>query len=469
VPSSKKERKKREQSHVAAEYYFNIQRNAFFESIRIKDLSLINQYYESELQSACLEVLNSSNQVSGDQIADQTIKHESIASTLVLSQPNLKIRQKIRQVLELDDIPNIEPKPGQRSVIFTSINLRYLPKALVLAKSLKKFHPDWMFHILLNDALPDQPKTLPNVDVIYPIRGLNIENFHSWCFRHDVVELCTATKPFYVKQLLEKGWENVFYFDPDTKIFQSLDLLTNQLESSNVLLTPHCTEQAKSLTEIHYNEISCLAHGIYNLGFAGFKNTKIGIDVANFWARRMLRHCLDDHARGLFTDQKWINHVPVFFDNVCILKHKGCNTASWNIASRPISRRNGKVYAGDDPLLFFHFSGYDKNVPRKMFDIYGSFNGILDELITEYDAETTAFSEKYKIWKSKWALAYFDNGNVIEQQVRRYYRENHEMELIFTAPFYARTTPSFSQWLQNHGHEQIARAAPPAGFIRQFF
>ncbi len=53
---------------------------------------------------------------------------------------------------------------------------------------------------------------------------------------------------------------------------------------------------------MHFNEQSVLAHGIYNLGFVGFKNTEIGRGAAAFWRRRMMRHCRDDHARGLFTE-----------------------------------------------------------------------------------------------------------------------------------------------------------------------
>ena len=39
-------------------------------------------------------------------------------------------------------------------IVFTSITLNYLPKAKILAKTLKQFHPDWQFHLVISDKIP---------------------------------------------------------------------------------------------------------------------------------------------------------------------------------------------------------------------------------------------------------------------------------------------------------------------------
>ena len=39
-------------------------------------------------------------------------------------------------------------------LVYTSITKSYLPKARVLVKSVKKFHPDWKFVLLFSDELP---------------------------------------------------------------------------------------------------------------------------------------------------------------------------------------------------------------------------------------------------------------------------------------------------------------------------
>ena len=59
------------------------------------------------------------------------------------------------------------------------------------------------------------------------------------------------------------------------------------------------------------NEIGSLKWGIYNLGFLGVRNGPVGSDFADWWAERLRHFCFDRLEAGLFTDQKWINHVPV--------------------------------------------------------------------------------------------------------------------------------------------------------------
>ena len=39
-------------------------------------------------------------------------------------------------------------------LIYTSVTRSYIPKARVLATSVKKFHPDWFFVLLLSDTIP---------------------------------------------------------------------------------------------------------------------------------------------------------------------------------------------------------------------------------------------------------------------------------------------------------------------------
>jgi hypothetical protein len=282
------------------------------------------------------------------------------------------------------------------------------------------------------------------------------------------VELCTATKPFYAKTLLDAGFEYVFYFDPDTHAYSDLNALVNELGDDEVLITPHCSEDAFADAEIHYSEMSSLAHGVYNLGFLGLKQSDSGHKVADFWCRRLLRHCADDHGRGLFTDQKWFNLVPVFFDKVKTLKHKGCNTASWNIATRPITRENGTWKAGGEPLIFFHFSGYDRNVPRAMFDVFGRFTEDLEALIGDYDNTNDCFARKFPVWKSEWAFARYDDGQPIQDTHREIYRTEYQNQLVYPTPFFT-GAGSYVEHLETLGETGVRAKVAPDGFIRRYF
>lgn len=355
-----------------------------------------------------------------------------------------------------------------RTVAFTSINWRYLPKAMILARSLKKYNPRWEFHLLVNDYV-DPEVSFEHVDVVVPINSIGIDNFHSWCFSHDVVELCTATKASYFRNLLESGYDKIFYFDPDMEVFSDLSILEEELDSSDTLLTPHCDIDAIRDVEIRYTEMSVLAHGVFNLGFLGIKNSLNGRKVIDFWVRRMERYCVDDHARGLFTDQKWFNLVPVYFDGVRVLKHSGCNVASWNITHRPLSKRDGKMCAGDNQLLFFHFSGYDSAVPRRMFEMFGAYNECVNELIGSYDEQVAEWTERLRSSIQLWVYGRFDNGLAISRAVRRFYRSSLDHRLNFPQPFFADAKPSFWQHLSQTDAGEIERQFDPSDVLKKYY
>lgn len=362
-------------------------------------------------------------------------------------------------------------RPTSRTVVFTSLSRLYLPKARIFAESLKKFHPDWEYHILINDAWPDAKDApeLNNVDLVVPIRELPIDNIHPWVFSMDAEELCCASRPYYFKELLNAGYEKVFFFDPDIQVFAPLDPLTELLQSHSILLTPHIDTPAKTDAEILYSELSVLAHGVFNLGFLAAANNEQGNAVIDFWKHRLTRYCLKEHAKGLWTDQKWFNLVPLYFDGVHVLRHQGCNVASWNISSRPISVRDGTIFAGRDPLLFFHFSGFDKGVPKRMFEIFRSYNDALEKLFTAYQKRNDHYTNTTPISSLPWVFGNFDNGVPITWAMRRLYRDTLDHRLKYHQPFFTQSEPSFFKRVEELGAEWIQQEYDPPGKLRRYF
>ena len=49
--------------------------------------------------------------------------------------------------------------------------------------------------------------------------------------------------------------------------------------------------------------------------------------MINWWAERLYLFCYDDIQNGVFTDQKWIDLAPCFFDTY-IFKHHGYDFAT---------------------------------------------------------------------------------------------------------------------------------------------
>ena len=161
---------------------------------------------------------------------------------------------------------------------FTSITSNYIPKARVLAESIKRSHPEARFHLILSDRRPDGGPISPELfDSVVTVDELPIPDLQGWIFQHTVVELCTAVKGVFMREIVRRhGAEKVFYFDPDIVVLSPVDRLLHELDTHSILLTPHQTVPETSLEAVRDNEICSLKHGVYNLGFLGVRPTPKG-------------------------------------------------------------------------------------------------------------------------------------------------------------------------------------------------
>ena len=332
-------------------------------------------------------------------------------------------------------------------LVYTSITKSYLPKARVLAKSLKHFHPDWTFVLLYSDELPSQfDITLEPFDEILTIEQLNIPRWKSWAFGHTVVELCTAVKGLAAKLLSQRpNVDKIMYLDPDIKVFNSLSTLESLLDQHDILLTPHLLDPEQNITAIKENEISALKHGIYNLGFFAAKTTDQGFDFICWWAERLRLFCRNDIPNGLFTDQRWCDLAPAFFSGLHIVRDKGCNVATWNIAHRPISKnQDGVFFVADVPLRFYHFTSYDNGNGLSMLKKYASSQVVVYQLWESYKDDLLTEGQNSPQYKD-WFYGQFDNGESISNGARRIYQQRQYLHKKFPNPF-SSVEPCYNSW-----------------------
>ncbi len=347
--------------------------------------------------------------------------------------------------------------------VFTSCTTNYLPKARVLAFSVKKHVPECVFHLVLVDALPqnfslqDEP-----FDALITVFDLEFANSRQWLFQHSVVEASTGVKGGALKRLLAiPGCTAVLYLDPDIVVLSSLKELLDTLEQSAVALTPHLTEPETSIDAIRDNEFSTLRHGIYNLGFVGVRACAAGRRFAEWWAHRLEHFCFDDIPSGLFTDQRWVDLAPAYFDSVTVLRDPGYNVCTWNLTHRRVGGnfRDGFTVNGR-PLYFYHFSGFDSGAQIAMLDRYGSHMPALYVLREWYLAECDRMGQQ-AFGRTPWSYDYFDNGEHVTPEHRTLYRLRPDLQAAFPDPFSTRDLKrSYYHWFKSNG--QAESAADPA-------
>jgi hypothetical protein len=337
--------------------------------------------------------------------------------------------------------------------VFTSITNNYLPKARVLCKSLKKFHPEWKFAVVLSEPVHESVEVAREpFDMVLTIHDLKIPQLESWIFKHTIMEICTAVKgPAAVMIAEMTGTDKLMYLDPDIAVFDSMEDVSKKLDDFPVLLTPHQLKAESNSTDVLNNEVCFLKHGVYNLGFFAARCEEQGLDFLHWYRHRLLEFCYIDFDWGLYTDQRWCDLAPTLFDRLHILRYPGYNVARWNLSQRQLDKNAaGKYIVDGEPLRFFHFSGYDSGQGIHEIVRYVDEEHVLHELWNWY-TDSLKENGQEEIGKSRWKYSFFSSGNKITPAMNKLYRNRLDLQNAFSNPFFNDGTLNcFENW---YAHE----------------
>jgi FkbM family methyltransferase len=249
--------------------------------------------------------------------------------------------------------------------VCTIIAKNYIAQARVLARSFAEHHPDGRFHVLVIDDMEGYvvPEAEP-FNVVGPGQ-LEIEHFERMAALYNVLELCTAVKPWLMRWVLARSPDDmVVYLDPDMRVYAPLDGMFAAVREHGLVLSPHSLDPMPRDGK-RPNEQDILTAGAYNLGFIGIGSGEFADRFLDWWGERLATDCIVDPTRGFFVDQRWVDLVPGMAESFHLLRDRGFNVAYWNLSARPISRtEDGTWMAGSAPLRLFHFSGFDHLLPH---------------------------------------------------------------------------------------------------------
>jgi hypothetical protein len=335
--------------------------------------------------------------------------------------------------------------------VFTIAAANYLPKVRVLFRSLRQWQPTWRLHLAIADV-PEFPVAPGDVlaDEVHELHELGIPNWRPWAFSHTLIELATAIKPFVLRRLLKRpNCSAAIFFDPDIAVFSQLPEITDALAGQDIVLTPHLTSAERTIEGVIANELCTAQHGIYNLGFIGVAARAEGRAFADWWSDRLYHFCREDIASGIYTDQRWIDFVPAFFDRVAILRSSRFNVAPWNLAGRGLAGSLATGFSvGGAPLGFYHFSQVDNDANDNVV----AGRAAAAELTGWYRREIADGSRGGA--KAPWGLGAFTNGERILPEQRMVYRLRTDLQRTFPDPF-AAGPDTYFQWWNRHARSEF--------------
>lgn len=351
------------------------------------------------------------------------------------------------------------------TIYFTSITANYFAKARVLCSTLKEYNRDAKFILVISDTIPEFIDiTNEQFDYVIETKKCEeIDDIEIFYFKHNVTELCTAIKPFMALKIIkEYHADKVIYLDPDIAVFEDLSILEGYLENNSIVLTPHQLQPEDIDLYVRENEILFLKRGTFNLGFFGVKADGQGYNFLNWWNTRLMTYCYDDNAdslseffdaslTGLFTDQKWIDLVPSYFDNYYIIREPGYNACTWNLTHREIHQlSNGKFTVNNKPLYFYHFSGYDSGAHHNEIEKHLGYykdNKDIRKLSRWYEKQLkNADQDLFECLN--YERNYYSNGEKIQDFERKILHMRKDIYLLFRDPFIVDDGLCYYSWVR---------------------
>ncbi|EIT84617.1 glycosyltransferase [Fictibacillus macauensis ZFHKF-1] len=330
----------------------------------------------------------------------------------------------------------------------TVISSNYLSFAKALASSFLTHHPDGVIWVLITDGTKGEKDASGRITYV-TVEQIGVPNAASFCFRYGPAELCNALKPYLLTYAMKQHPDYRFLFlDADIYLYSPLQELEELVATHSIILTPHITSPLPQDQKIP-SELDLIRAGTYNAGCIALRNDEHSKQFLRWWSDHLEHECMNDQKKGLFMDQKWLELVPGLFSGVHILRNKAYNAAYWNLHERKISRQDNQYYVNEQPLAFFHFSGYDYELQRvshyqnryKMTD-----SEDVRSLFEQYKRELQRFGYEQTFHEMNQTTI-FDNGVAILPVVRKVYHAMEKTGHRYHNPFQTTGEDSFYQKL----------------------
>ncbi|MBC7933633.1 MAG: hypothetical protein H7Z38_23990 [Rubrivivax sp.] len=333
--------------------------------------------------------------------------------------------------------------------VATVVAKSHLSFARVLAQSFRRHHSEATFYVLLADEAEGYFDPASEPFLMLRLEDLDIPDLTRFRFHYTQQELTYAATPYLLSYLLDQGFARAAFLKQESLVLDNLEPVFELLNQYSIALTPHLLAPLPGQSGIE-RELNILQSGVFNVGFLGVSDKPEARAFLKWWEDRLYKHCRHNVPHGMHFEQRWLDLVPAFFDDVHVIRDPGFNVGHWNLPEREIAIGDeGVVTVDGEPCRFLRFSGYDPDLPEAVT----RYNSRLDmtnvgpaaELFRRYLTllEEASYHET-KSWP--YAFGHFGNGAPVTEAARRAYRKLGEDTLRFGDPLDTARDGNFFRW-----------------------
>lgn len=304
-----------------------------------------------------------------------------------------------------------------RNCLVSIATYSYLSKAIVMADTYIEFNSGCDVIILV----PDMSQA--NIDSRdWPVgsssRILGLDALKNPLIREmhkyfNAFELCCALKSFLLHHVLFiEGYDKAIQLDPDIMCYASFDVIWSEMDNTDIILTPHTSSPMPEDGEVP-DDLEFVSAGFINGGFMAVRSNSRTEVCVNWLMKKVSEHGFFAPQFHSYADQTWLSCLPWYFpDSVSVFRNVGLNVAYWNIHERNLVRKAEGYFSNDQPLIFFHFSGFDSKWPRQLSrhtkrTFNTETNTTLSSLLIEYEKRLKKVDEQIPSIVSDFACSQF--------------------------------------------------------------
>lgn len=339
--------------------------------------------------------------------------------------------------------------PAGRVAICTALTKNFASFARVLARSLRAVHPD----IPVFAAVAERAEALDGWResdfALLPLETLGVPDLPRQAFLNPPHELTVLTKPLVLSHVLGLGFDTVVFLDSDILVLDDLGPVLSTSAAHAITLAPHLLSPPEDDAAVR--ELGIVRAGTFNGGFIAVSARPEARRFLEWWTARILTWNRLEPRSGLHHDQRWLDLVPAFFEDVAIVRDPGCNVAYWNLPERRLQLDGDRVTVTGGPCRFFHFSGFDPRTPGAITRHSSRVQRVdLGPAAALFDRYVTSLDEAGLDQTSRWPYSFgsFDSGLPIPLLARALYRDMGEAVLRFGDPFHTTDPGCYMEWLR---------------------